>query len=193
MYEQAYMSIGKGLRLVFFGEILTTVAGLFSWFGLSLIGLVLTIVGLGMAGQGDSGYQKAFHVTILHLAMVFLGVILTALTLAFMPVLGDVLAALIVLASAVLAFLSVYYVCATSAALLENRSNPLSMRADTLWKVYGVCSAVTHACALALMLPFLATMLLAGGIAFFSSIILAVAGVLYIVFLYQAAEVFLHW
>ena len=54
MYEQAYMSIGKGLRLVFFGEILTTVAGLFSWFGLSLIGLVLTIVGLGMAGQGDS-------------------------------------------------------------------------------------------------------------------------------------------
>ena len=51
MYEQAYMSIGKGLRLVFFGEILTTVAGLFSWFGLSLIGLVLTIVGLGMAGK----------------------------------------------------------------------------------------------------------------------------------------------
>ena len=193
MYEQAYKDIGKGLRLVFFGEILTTVAGLFSWFGLSLIGLVLTIVGLGMAGQGDSGYQKAFHVTILHLAMVFLGVILTALTLAFMPVLGDVLAALIVLASAVLAFLSVYYVCATSASLQNSRSNPLSKRSCTLFKVYGVCSAVTHACALALMLPFLATMLLAGGIAFFSSIILAVAGVLYIVFLYQASEVFLHW
>ena len=85
MYEQAYMSIGKGLRLVFFGEILTTVAGLFSWFGLSLIGLVLTIVGLGMARQGDSGYQKAFHVTILHLAMVFLGVILTAFS-SFHPV-----------------------------------------------------------------------------------------------------------
>ena len=85
MYEQAYKDIGKGLRLVFFGEILVTVASMFSWSVLSLAGLVLTLVGLSSAGRGDSGYRKAFAVTILNLAVTFAGGILAGVLLVFLP------------------------------------------------------------------------------------------------------------
>ena len=46
---------------------------MFSWSVLSLAGLVLTLVGLSSAGRGDSGYRKAFAVTILNLAVTFAG------------------------------------------------------------------------------------------------------------------------
>ena len=85
MYEQAYKDIGKGLRLVFFGEILVTVASMFSWSVLSLAGLVLTLVGLSSAGRGDSGYRKAFAVTILNLAVTFAGGFLRGCYLSFFP------------------------------------------------------------------------------------------------------------
>lgn len=193
MYEQAYKDIGKGLRLVFFGEILVDVAALFSWPVLTLAGLVLTLAGLSTAGRGDSGYRKAFSVTILNLAVTFLGMILAGVSLAFMPVLGGLFTAAVVAASAFFSFLSVYYVCTTSAALLAERETALSMRAENLWKIFGVCIAVTTVCVLVMQLPFMAAMVLTIGVSFIANVVQFAAGVLYMLFLYKASEVFLHW
>ena len=193
MYEQAYMSIGKGLRLVFFGEILFHVAGLFSWPVLSLVGQVMTLVGLITAGHGDSGYRKAFTVIILNPVVTFAGMLLADVFLAFIPKLADLFTAVIFAVSEVLNFLFFYYICNTSAALLEGRSYPLSLRAEGLWKFYGFCTAITVVCVLLLAIPFLPTMVLAGLLGIISSLVMVLAGVLCVAFLYQASEVFLHW
>lgn len=193
MYEQAYKDIGKGLRLMFFGEILVHVAGLFSWPVLSLAGLVLTLVGLSTAGRGDSGYRKAFAVTIINMAVNFVGMLFLDVVLAFMPALADLFTAVIAVTGEALQFLLIYYICNTSAALLADRSSPLSMRAESLWKFYGVCAAITIVCALVVFIPFLPAMVLAGILAMISSLVMVLAGVLCVAFLYQASEVFLHW
>lgn len=193
MYEQAYKDIGKGLRRVFFGEILVDVAALFSWPVLTLAGLALTLAGLGTAGRGDSGYRKAFAVTIVNLAVNFVGMLLLDVFLSFLPALADLFTALIAVVSACFSFLSVYHVCTTCAALLAERETALSMRAENLWKIFGVCIAVTTVCGLVLFIPFMAAMVLAIGVSFIANVVQFAAGVLYMLFLYKASEVFLHW
>ena len=190
MYEQAYKDIGKGLRLVFFGEILVTVASMFSWSVLSLAGLVLTLVGLSSAGRGDSGYRKAFAVTILNLAVTFAGGILVFLpTLALAVLIGMILMVLI----SVFNFLSTYYICTTSSALLAEREPSLSKQAESLWKVMGACIVVNTVFNFVLMLPFAATAILAGGLNFLTYLVQAAAGILYLIFLYKASDVFQNW
>ena len=195
MYEQAYKDIGKGLRLVFFGEILVTVASMFSWSVLSLAGLVLTLVGLSSAGRGDSGYRKAFAVTILTLAVTFAGGILAGVLLVFLPTLAlaVLIGMILMVLISVFNFLSTYYICTTSSALLAEREPSLSKQAESLWKVMGACIVVNTVFNFVLMLPFAATAILAGGLNFLTYLVQAAAGILYLIFLYKASDVFQNW
>ncbi len=196
MYDQAYKDIGKGLRMAFFGQLLAVLSS-FTFISLgpilALTSLVLTLIGLSSAGRGDSGYRTAFSVTIVNLAVTAAASLVLAIAIYFIPSLSGVLAALLTIVSSLLGFLAVYYVCTTSSALLEDRETALSMRAATVWKLYGACIAITVVCGLTALLPFTATLVLAGGVSLLASIVQAVAGVLYMLFLYRASEVFQSW
>lgn len=195
MYDQAYKDIGKGLRMVFFGQLFAVLSVFLSGIGsiLALVSLVLTLIGLSSAGRGDSGYRTAFSITIVNLAVTFAASLVLVIAIYVIPSLSGIFAALLTVVSSVLGFLAVYYVCTTSSALLEDREMALSMRAAAVWKLYGACIAVTVVCGLLALLPFTATLVLAGGISLLASIVQAVAGVLYMLFLYRASEVFQNW
>lgn len=192
MYDQAYKDIGKGLQLVLIGEILA-VAGTFTWSVLSAAGLVLSLVGLNTAGRGDSGYRSAFTVTIINLIVTFVSTLIAVMAIAFMPAFSGFFIVIVGIASSFLGFLTVYYICSTSAALLGERDMALSQRAGTVWKLYGGCTVASVVCMLLIMLPFLSTAVLSGGIRFFSSLVHLVASVLYLLFLYRASQLFQNW
>lgn len=193
MYDQAYQTIGKGLRLAFFGMVLANVAGLFSWFGLSMIGLVVTLVGLSSAGRGDSGYRTAFHIELASLAVAFVISLFAVLSPASFPLSEDAWDGITVVSNTIFMAISICYVCTTSAELLRDRAYPLSLRAESVWKFYGVSAAVAVVCILIAAIPVVVTAVVAIIVSFVSSLVLLLAGVFYMVFLYQASDVFLHW
>ena len=57
----------------------------------------------------------------------------------------------------------------------------------------GACIVVNTVFNFVLMLPFAATAILAGGLNFLTYLVQAAAGILYLIFLYKASDVFQNW
>ena len=186
MNRQGYSAIGKGLWLLFLGGVLgLTGSFLPNLEGiLSLAALVLELLGLHTAGRGDSGYRTAFSLTLANLAVQFLAGMLSVLA-------DGVLWTLLNLAGAALSFLAVYYVCAATARLLENRDASLARRGVLVWKISAGGFGVLAVCAVLSLVPLIN--LLAGLAAIAIALVQAVTLIVYLDFLYQASNVFRNW
>ena len=178
-----YPNAANGLKLMFYGEILTIIAPLFllvPWVGtiLILIGGVLSLVGLNQAGSDDAGYRTAFVLTIVNLVL--------SIVVLFV---GDgFLATLIGLCSSVLSLLIVYYVCITTANLLHSIGEEnLSSRGRTVWMINLICTVVGVVISLLMYIPILNVLAMAASI--IMVIVQLIGYILYLMFLYGSCKV----
>lgn len=179
MYED-YAIAGKGLRTLFWGQIVAIASLALSLIPLlgfvSLVGLVLALVGLNTAGSAHPGYKNALYMTV--------GNIILGILKIFTPAaLGGILNVI----SSILSFLAVYYVCTASSMLLTAQGNETqASRGDLIWKLNALCTVVTIACSILVYVPFVG--MLAGLVAIISAVVGLVAGILYLMFLYNASS-----
>ena len=172
-----YPNAANGLKLMFYGEILTIIAALFllvPWVGtiLTLIGGIVSLLGLNQAGSDDAGYRTAFALTIANLVLSIVG--------AFV---GDgFLATLISLCGSVLSLLIVYYVCITTANLLHSIGEEnLSSRGRTVWMINLICTVVGVVIGLLMYIPVLNILAMAASV--IMVIVQLIGYILYMMFL----------
>ena len=116
----SYGAVGKGLRLVFLGQIFY-ILSLFPWIG--LLGVVLTLVGLFVAGRGEMRMKPAFWCCAGEVAATVLQI--------FRP--SDILTVL----ALALGVLVIYFICSVSSVLLEDLGEIQKANwGRVVWKIY---------------------------------------------------------
>ena len=179
MSEQ-YQVVGKGLRFVFFGEVVAIIALFLSRLSiigaiLSALAQVLVLVGLYTAGKANPGLRTAFLV-----AMVNLVVAVITIFLPFATALSTLLKAV-----------EVYFICSRTAELLTEKENKrLASRGQKLWKVYVGCVVVAMACMALSQVPVLG--LIAAVVIAVAAVVMVVAYIIYLMFLFQSQEALLQ-
>lgn len=174
--------VGKGLKTMFIGEIVTLVFTFLVWVPLLgpigiLAGGVLVIMGLYTASTAHLNYKYCMYIRVVGIV---LGILLA---FASTGILSGSASAF----SVVLTFAEVYLVCTTTAKFLRDRGDEnQAKRGETIWKLYAVCAIVIAVCDVLMAVPVLN--ILAGLVAVISGIVSLVAGVLYLMFLYHASS-----
>lgn len=166
-----YTAAGRGLNKIFVGEILV-ILSFIPLLGaiLALIGLILIMVGLNEASAAAEGYRTAFWLGIA-------SIVVTVLSL-FLPILS--------LVSDILAFAIVYFVCITTADILDTNGDPATAtKGRFVWKLYIVCTIIMVICGLLALIPGVAV--LAALVIIPTAIASIVAGIQYLIFLYRAS------
>lgn len=186
MNRQGYDAIGKGLWLLFWGGVLSVIGSFIpNLEGILALGaLALDLLGLNAAGREDSGYRTAFFLTLANLAVQFLSGVLSVLAEGPLWTLAN-------LASVALSCLCIYYVCATTARLLDSRDAALARRGELVWKITAGSFGVLAVCAVLALVPLIN--LLAGLTAIAVALAQTVTLAVYLIFLYQASGVFKNW
>lgn len=136
MYEDNLLA-GKGLKLLFFAELLLAVsvvlAGLLKS-GLELAALILSLVGLHRTVTSHPLFRRAFHLTIAQPVIYILAALLTALGRQQLRV-ASIFAMLFSVAILVLQFYIVYLVCMAAGELLTAGGfDAEAARGRTAWK-----------------------------------------------------------
>lgn len=185
--NERFALAGKGLWYLFLSVILAlagavvAIVPIIGWIAcpiLIIAGLVLQVVGFYTARTAHPNLQNAFYIALIGLG---LGAIS-----AFVPEEG-MLAGLVSIASDVLGFAVTYFVCAAAGELLaEKGDTEQAARAELIWKLYGGCTVVSVLCTLTGWVPILGVIMGAAGVV--SAVVGIVAGVLEIIFYYQASN-----
>ena len=181
---KSYPMAADGLKLMFYGEIISLVGiflSLVSVIGviLCIVGPVLTAYGLFKAAGDDEGYRTAFYLTIAE--------VVVNLISAFCKD-GSLLKSLLSIANTVLGLAVVYYVCTTTANLLHAvGQEEQSAKGRTVWLIYLICALVTVVVRLLALIPILN--LVAGIVAIVLIIAQLVGYVLYMIFLSKSYKV----
>lgn len=196
MSEQA----GKGLRTIFYAYVLLTIAagggivmGLVSRLmgrdGLSALAavllllcmvaaLVLQLIGLNTAVPAHEVYGYAWTVTIISIVVNIVGTLVGEHGLVgnLLIMVGDVLDAT-----------AVYFICTATIELLMGKVDEfLAERGLVIRRMYLAFTAVSLVCTLLSGVPLLNILAWVGGM--IASVMLLVAGVLFVMFLYHASE-----
>lgn len=196
MSEQA----GKGLRTIFYAYVLLTIAagggivmGLVSRLmgrdGLSALAavllllcmvaaLVLQLIGLNTAAPAHEVYGYAWTVTIISIVVNIVGTLVGEHGLVgnLLIMVGDVLDAT-----------AVYFICTATIELLMGKMDEfLAERGLVIRRMYLAFTAVSLVCTLLSGVPLLNILAWVGGM--IASVMLLVAGVLFVMFLYHASE-----
>ena len=163
-----YSMAGKGLNRMFIGEILCILAIIPLIGGiLALVGYIVMLVGLYTAGKADDGYRTAFFLTI------------AGLIFSLLPILSIV--------SSIFNIITTYLVCTTTARLLTERGDlETAAKGLFVWKLYAACLVVSLVCALLLFVPIINVAAVLVQVV--TAIASLVGGVLYLMFLYRAAN-----
>lgn len=174
-----YPNAANGLRLMFIGEILTIVGAVLTVILIgpiiSLIGGIMALVGLYRARIDDEGYNTAFMLNIVGIAVNIIALFFGS---GFGGSLMDIIKTIISLAT-------LYYVVNTTSNLLYSMGeNDLSARGKTVWSINLVCTIVTVVITLLAYVPLLN--LLAAVAAVLLLIVQLVGYILYLVFLYKS-------
>ena len=171
-----YELAGGGLKLMFWGEIVTIAAVpaavLSAILGVIcvLAGGIMCLVGLAKAGAAHQNFRSAMVMTVAGMVLSVLG---NMFSRGF--------------AASVVSFLVTYYVCTASGMLLESKGDLAQAdRAALIWKLFGGCTAVSVLCILVGWIPLLN--LLAAVPAVIAGVVSLVASVLYLIFLYRAYQ-----
>ena len=187
MYEDNLLA-GKGLKLLFVGEILAAISAVLGESGLaslaSLASLILSLIALNMATPAHPYFRTAFQINI---ALIILGVLQVVLALTGMMV----LAILTVIAEAVLGVLNVYLICTAAGQLLTvNGYAALANKGVIVWKLFLVCSVAMVVFMVLLVVPFI--QIISAFLVIGTAVAMLIGAVLYMVFLYNAYHALLY-
>lgn len=178
-----YELAGGGLKLMFWGEIVTIAAVpaavLSAILGVIcvLAGGIMCLVGLSKAGAAHQNFRSAMVMTVAGMVLSVLGNMFSR----------GFLGGIVTIAASVVSFLVTYYVCTASGMLLESKGDLAQAdRAALIWKLFGGCTAVSVLCILVGWIPLLN--LLAAVPAVIAGVVSLVASVLYLIFLYRAYQ-----
>lgn len=176
----------KGLRLVFFAQILLVVSVVLAclaalgpvvtilYVATDIIGLALTAVGLGIAMKADGGYRIALFFALSVLACD----VLTAIT-------GSWIYLLMRSISMVLAYMGIAYVCDTTARLCQQERSVMKLE-ENVRKLYLGCTAIAVLCQGLTMVNAISDM--GSFMNLTSRFVQAIGTVYYIYFLYVGRE-----
>ena len=182
MYHQ-YPMAADGLKLMFYGEILTIIGVILfrmdltevcTQFGKGMAGVVAPtmVIGFSRARPDDEGYQTAFMLSIISLILDFIGVFFSN---GFMGNLLSIISAIVNLAV-------VYFVCTTTANLLHSvGAVETEQRGRTVWNIYLVSNIIAVVLDLLLFIPLLNVLAVIGMLV--AAIAQLVGCVMYLMFL----------
>lgn len=168
-----YPNAAEGLKLVFYSQIVSIIAVLFSWIPvvgviLVLVAGVLNLVGLNKAADDDGGYRTAFQLTIVRIIVNLVGIF--------------VLETLLSQVASILSLAILYFVCMTTVNLLRgDGDSKLADRGELVWKINLVCTVVSVALYVLAFIPVLNV--LAAIAAVVIAIVSLVGAILYLMFL----------
>ena len=171
-----YPNASGGLKLMFTGEILTIVGAVLTIILIgpiiSLIGSIVALVGLYRARQDDEGYNTAFTLSIVNIALSFVGMFFQ-----------DFGASLISIISSIIALAIMYYVCTTTSNLLHSvGEETVAARGQTVWNINIVCTVVSVLLSILVYVPLLNVLAAIGAVVVV--IVELVGYILYLMFLY---------
>lgn len=183
MIYSNYEIAGNGLKLMFWGQILTLITVLVALINVFigvlclLAGGVMALVGLFKAGPAHPNYHNAVMMTVVSMVV---GVLRNIFA-------DNFLGGILTIAASVVSFLVTYYVCTASGELLEAKGDmEQANRAALIWKLFGGCTAVGVVCTLVVWIPVLNVLaVLASAVA---GIVSLIAAILFLIFLYKAHQ-----
>lgn len=180
MYSDRKLA-GKGLQFVVWGVIAALAGRILAFvplvgLALAVAGLVCQIYGYNIAAKSDPGYRSAVFCLIAGVVTLFLNRFIKFGTLA--NLFGVI--------SNIFSLATVYFMCHTTGRLLESDHPELAFRSVMLWKLYLACTLVGVVCALIALIPLIG--ILGGLLGWVVSLVMVVADVLYLIFLYQAQK-----
>ena len=194
MYEDNLLA-GKGLKLLFIGQILSVISnfmaeGLLSGL-VSLTSVIVALVGLNMAAPAHPKFRTAFRLNIVMIVLLVVTAILSVLPKAGLSLgLTALLLAVAILAVA-LGVWSVYLICTAAGELLTaNGYATLSAKGVTVWKLFLVCSVTMVVFMVLLVVPFV--QIIAAFLVLGTAVAMLVGAILYMVFLYNAYHALLY-
>lgn len=180
-----YPNAAGGLKLIFWGQIVTIIGGLLSAIPFisfvgrisSIIGLFMNLVGIYFAKRDTlSGYNEAFVLTVINAA--------ANLIVMFLDSTGT-LCKLLSLASCIIGLLIIYYICNTTGKLLRNVDDyNTADLGDKVWNLTKICIIVTIVCSLFVIIPLIGMLAVLGLMA--AVIVALIANIMYLVFLFKS-------
>lgn len=201
--KQSYPNASSGLKLMFWGQILSIVGALLAGIGagiaaaamlaggsgglgaVAILGLIVAIaayvmgiIGLSRAGTDDEGYRTPLYATIAALVVSVLSYFLGEVFL---------IGTLLSIVSTILGFIIVNGVCQTTGNLLHSVGNEaLVDRGTTVSKIYFICTVISVVCTVISIIPILNV--LVGLVSAVSAIVLLVAYIMYLTFLSSGSK-----
>ncbi len=180
---KSYPMASDGLKLMFYGEIVTIIGSVLSL--VPIVGVILRILGPVLAAYGlfkaagdDEGYRTAFYLTIAQ--------VVVNLISAFFK--SGIVKSLLSIVSTIIGLAIVYYVCTTTANLLHAvGQEQQSAKGRTVWLIYLICALVSVVVQILAIIPILN--ILAAAIGIIMLIVQLVGYILYLIFLYKSGKV----
>ena len=174
-----FVTAGKGLQLMFWGAIAALVGAFIPFLGGIIIiaaGLV-SLYGLYIAMPTHENFKMAMYMEIAAVVVSILGAIFSK----------GILGGIMDIASAVVSFLILYYVCTAAAALLTAKGDRVQAdKANLIITLNLVCTVVSVVCVLVGWIPLVN--ILAWAVAVISGIVAIVATVLQLIFYYKSSK-----
>ena len=183
-----YPNAGAGLKKMFIAQIgivvctvlaIIPIINILAGIG-AIVFAIISMVGLYGAGKDIEGCKKAFTLTIINIVISILASIFSKSTLfsVIFSIAGDICA-----------FLIVYNVCSSVAAILKDKgAADVAAKGESVWKINLGCYVASIVISILAVIPLLN--ILAGIAGFIVAIISLVAGILYMIFLNKSYQVF---
>lgn len=175
--ENTRKTAGKGLYYIFIGQIISlfTVIPLLGIFA-ALAGSIMTLYGFYTISKATAEYQTAFILTIANLAASMAGNVIG----------GGILTELLKIIGSLLSFAVIYFVCTSTANLLQGIDPNLVNRAGLIWKLCGICTMIMVICGLLIFIPIIN--LIAGLVTILTAFVQLAASILYLIFLWGSQK-----
>lgn len=172
--------VGKGLKLLFVGELFLLLSNLISPLRVPIlfVGFILSLMGLNTAAQENPGFQRAMSLLVASIA--------ANLGTVFAPP-GGVVALVLVLVDGAVSFGALYLICTTAADMVEARGDfDLAQQGRFVWKLNLFCTVAVLVSVVLTVLPPVALLLM---VLFAGVAVASVAGgVLYLIFLHNVSR-----
>lgn len=194
MYEDNLL-VGRGLKLLFIGQILSVISGFMAEGVMSglveLASAIVALVGLNIAAPAHPKFRTAFRLNIALIVLYVLTMVLTSLPDVRLSVGQAILLLAIAILVVALGVWSVYLICTAAGELLTaNDYATLAAKGVTVWKLFLICSVAIIICMLLLVVPFI--QIIAAILAIGATVAMLVGAILYMVFLYNAYHALLY-
>lgn len=183
-----YNYAGPGLKKMFVAAIGAIVCTLFAIIPIinivaaigALVFAVVSMIGLHEAGKEIEGCKTAFTITIVSIAVSFIGGLVEDIAILNM---------LFTIAESVCSLLITYYVCTSVAAELRGiGANDVADSGEKVWKLNAGCYIVSIGVAILSIIPLIN--ILAGVLGIIVAIVSIVASVIYMIFLNKSYKAF---